>query len=199
MLNLFIGLAISYLVGAIPFALLLARTRGVDIRQVGSGNVGATNVFRSVDKRLGVLTFTLDVLKGFVPAFFLARLLPVEHAGLLYGCAAIIGHNWPVYLRFRGGKGVATSVGVLLGVAPAAAGIGILAWVLLFATSRYVSLASIGAAAIIPASGWWLYADQGLVLPVTLTLLGAVVMLRHHSNIRRLLNGTEHQFKKASS
>ena len=199
MFNLVAGILLSYLVGAIPFALLLARTRGVDIRQVGSGNVGATNVFRSVDKRLGVLTFALDVLKGFVPAFFVARLFPFEHAGLIYGCAAILGHNFPVYLQFRGGKGVATSVGVLLGVAPAAAGIGILAWAILFATTRYVSLASIGAAAIIPASGWWLYRAEGVVLPVVLTILGGLVIIRHHSNIRRLLDGTEHQFKKPST
>lgn len=192
----------SYLIGAIPFALLISRLKGVDIRQVGSGNVGATNVFRSVGKGLGVLTFVCDVLKGFVPAFFFPLSVGAgvlenpQNAGLIFGCAAIAGHNWPVYLRFHGGKGVATSAGVLLGVALPAVGIGVVIWIALFAFSRYVSLASIGAAAAIPAAGWWLYGATNPVLPAVLTGLGLLVIWRHRTNIQRLLNGTEHQFKK---
>ncbi len=201
MLTMTILILAAYFVGAIPFALLLGRLKGVDIREMGSGNVGATNVFRSVGKGWGVLTFICDVLKGFLPAI----LFPVwatggieqpETAGLIYGCAAIAGHNWPVYLRFKGGKGVATSAGVLLGVAPQAVAVGLAVWILLFAVFRYVSLASIGAAAAIPAAGWWLYGDTNRAVPVVLTLLGLLVIWRHRSNIQRLLNGTEHTFRK---
>lgn len=197
----FIGfLLLSYLVGAIPFAWLIARARGIDIRTVGSGNVGATNVFRAVGKSWGVLTFTADVLKGFLPAFLLPLLWPVDVApdlaGLLYGCAAIAGHNWPIYLGFKGGKGVATSAGVLLGVAPLSVGIGLIVWLIVFVSTRYVSLASVGAALAIPGSGWWLYGHETPALAIVLTVLGLVVVWRHRSNLARIRAGTEHTFKK---
>ena len=195
-----VGLVLSYLIGAIPFALLIARTQGVDIRAVGSGNVGATNVYRSVGKSWGVLTFIADVLKGVFTAAALPALLPeaghVANIGLLFGCAAVVGHNWPVYLRFAGGKGVATSAGVLLGVAPGSMGIGVVAWLLILAISRYVSLASIGAALVILATGWWLYGADNPTLVIVLTVMALVVVGRHHSNIRRLLAGTEHTYRK---
>ena len=183
----------AYLLGAIPIGLLLARAKGVDIRKVGSGNIGATNVFRSVSKGLGILTFAGDALKGFVPAFVFPILgqklsggFQGSEIGVLCGFAAIAGHNWPVYLRFKGGKGIATSAGVLLGIAPAAVGIGLAAWILLFVTSRYVSVASIGAALAVPAASWMMYAKGGLLLPSVLTLLGAIAVWRHKSNIHRL-------------
>ena len=194
----------SYLLGAIPFGLLIARSRGVDIRQVGSKNIGATNVFRSVGKPWGILTFALDALKGFVPAFVFpmvgkvccTNFQPLENLDLFCGIAAIIGHNFPVYLRFKGGKGVATSAGALLGIAPAATGIGFGVWAVLFFTTRYVSVASIGATVAIPAAAWFLYVRKGMVLPVALTLLGVLVVWRHKANIQRLIAGTEHRFKK---
>jgi glycerol-3-phosphate acyltransferase PlsY len=197
-------LALAYLVGAVPFGLLIARLRGVDIRAVGSKNIGATNVFRCVGKGWGVLTFALDAAKGLVPALVFPLLgkggLPVFQGldnsfGLLCGCAAILGHNFPVYLRFKGGKGVATSAGVLIGVAPAAVGIGLLGWVVVFGATRYVSAASLGAAALVPLAGWWLYGRAGLFLPGALTLLGVLIIARHAQNIRRLLAGTEHRFQ----
>lgn len=201
-----IGLLIlcSYLLGAIPFALLTARMKGIDIRKVGSGNVGATNVFRAVGKGWGALTFALDVLKGFLPTFLFPILFPVDAlalpVGLLYGCAAVAGHNWPVYLGFKGGKGVATSVGMLLGVAPASVGIGLFFWILTFVISRYVSLASIVAAIAIAASGWWLYGtEEPPVLATVLTILAALVIWRHRSNIERICKGTEHRFGKSNS
>lgn len=201
MIPLIVFIILSYLIGAIPFALLIARTRGVDIRAVGSGNVGATNVFRSVDKRLGVLTFACDVLKGFLPAILFplwatAGIENAENAGLLYGCAAIAGHNWPIYLQFKGGKGVATSAGVLLGVAPLAVAIGLAVWIVFFAAFRYVSLASILAAAGVPIAAWILHGTTNRVLPAVMTVLGLLVIWRHRSNIERLLNGTEKQFRK---
>ena len=191
---------ISYLIGAIPFAWIVAKAKGVDIRAVGSGNVGATNVFRAIGKGWGVLTFALDVAKGFLPAFLIPLLWSApdwpQNSGLLFGCAAIAGHNWPVYLKFKGGKGVATSAGVLLGVAPASVGIGLVVWLLTMAISRYVSLASILAAAAIPVAGWLLYGTANPLLAIVLTVLGGIVIWRHRSNIARLRAGTEHRFDR---
>lgn len=193
----------AYLLGAIPFGLLLGRLKGVDVRTVGSGNIGATNVFRSVSKPLGILTFALDFLKGLVPALFFPMIGKMlwpgfqsleNYAGLLCGAAAIVGHNWPVYLKFRGGKGIATSAGMLLGVAPGAVGVGLLSWILLFVVTRYVSIASIGAAIAVPAAAWWLYGAAEHFKPLVLTALGLVAIWRHRTNVRRLLEGTEHRF-----
>ncbi|MBU1693732.1 MAG: glycerol-3-phosphate 1-O-acyltransferase PlsY [Verrucomicrobia bacterium] len=188
----------GYLLGSVPFAYLFARLKGVDIRAIGSGNVGATNVFRSVSKALGVATFAAVVLKGFIPAFLFPamarRFLSLEVGpglGLLCGCAAVAGHTWPVFLKFKGGKGVATSAGMLLGVAPAAVGIGLGGWILVFAATRYVSVDSIVAAGAVPAAAWGMAARGVWLLPAVLTGLGALVIWRHRSNIRRLLNGEE--------
>ncbi len=194
---------LAYLVGAIPFGLLISRARGVNIRKVGSGNIGATNVFRSVSKTLGILTFAADALKGWGPAWGFPGLAAVlcgapvpEWLGLAFAALAIAGHTWPVYLRFRGGKGVATSTGALIGIAPAATGIGLLCWIAVFAASRYVSLASIAAALAVAGAAWVLYRGWGMELPVALTLLAALIIGRHKANIQRLLAGTEHRFSK---
>ena len=201
MIPLIVMILAAYLLGAVPFGLLIARAKGIDIRKVGSGNIGATNVLRSVGKPWGYLTFALDALKGYVPAALFPMIgnwagqdfQSLENAGLWCGLAAILGHNFPIYLGFKGGKGVATSAGALLGIAPAAVGIGLVVWALLFFPFRYVSLASIGAAAAIPAAGWLLYRGNGPTRPVALTVLGLLVIWRHRSNIQRLLNGTENR------
>jgi glycerol-3-phosphate acyltransferase PlsY len=197
-----LGLA-AYLLGAIPCGYLVGRARGVDIRTLGSGNIGATNVFRCIGKGWGIFTFVLDALKGFLPAFLFSKLLVLAGVApegtwtslpaIVYMVLAIAGHNWPVYLGFKGGKGVATSAGGLMGVAPGAAGVGLAAWALLFVTTRYVSVASIGAALIVAAAGWWLYLSQGVMLPSVLTALCLLVVLRHKGNITRLLAGTENR------
>jgi glycerol-3-phosphate acyltransferase PlsY len=193
------GATVSYLVGAIPFGLLIGLTRGIDIRQAGSGNIGATNVFRCVGKGWGVLALVCDALKGFLPAFFLPRSLAAGAGvdpsvfGLVCGCLAIAGHNWPIYLRFRGGKGIATSAGALLGIAPQALGIGFVAWAVLFALTRYVSVASIAAAVAIVAAGWTLYPVRAPSLPWALTVLGLVAVWKHRGNIQRLRAGTENR------
>ena len=191
----------AYLLGAVPFGLLLSRLKGVDIRTVGSGNIGATNVFRSVSKPLGIATFACDFLKGLLPACcfpilgkWITGTFQGPEIGLLCGVAAIAGHNWPVYLKFKGGKGIATSAGVLLGVAPAAVGVGLLSWIVLFVASRFVSVASIGAAIVVPVVSWTMYAKHGVLLPIVLTVLGALAVWRHKSNIERLIAGTEHRF-----
>ena len=195
---------LAYLIGAIPTGYLLARLKGVDIRQVGSGNIGATNVYRCVGKSWGILTFVLDFLKGYLPAavfpLFIMR-WSNEFSGLslslLCGGLAVIGHNWPVYLRFRGGKGMATGAGALAGFAPLAILIGLSSWLIIFAATRYVSLASICTALIIAVSSWWVYGENKAV-PAALSVMGAMVIWRHQSNIRRLLNGAEHRFKFAT-
>ncbi len=213
-LGFIVLIVVAYLLGSVPFGLLVARAKGVDIQKVGSGNIGATNVFRMVSKPLGILTFVLDALKGFLPAWLFPILgrtafgiFQRSELGLLCGVAAILGHTWPVFLRFKGGKGVATSAGVLLGVAPAAVFFGLLGWIVLFVATRYVSVASIGAAIIVPVCAWTecalrLHSRQHMLLPLVLTALGALVIWRHRSNIQRLLDGEEHQFsfgRKASA
>ena len=198
-----IALLTAYLVGAIPFGLLIGRLRGVDIRTVGSHNTGATNVMRHVGPRWGVLTLALDVLKGY--AAVAATPLAIEHLAqaavpawlaLACGAAAIVGHNWPVYLRFKGGKGVATSAGVLLGIAPLAFLCGLLAFALVFGLSRYVSLGSIAAAMAVPVAAWLMREPQDMTTPTVLTLLGAIVIWRHRGNIQRLLSGNENRVGK---
>lgn len=192
-------LALAYLLGAVPFGLLLARSRGVDIRKVGSGNIGATNVWRNLGRNWGLATFALDVLKGYVPAavfpavaaWWLGYAGDSGLLGLGCGVAAIVGHNWPVYLKFRGGKGVATSAGVLLGIAPAAVGLGLAVWLVLFFTTHYVSVASMCAGLTVAAAGWWCYPETSRALPITLSALALIVVWRHRSNLRRLREGKE--------
>jgi glycerol-3-phosphate acyltransferase PlsY len=193
----------AYLLGAVPFGLLIGLARGVDIRKTGSRNIGATNVFRAVGKGWGVLAFTCDALKGLLPAVLCPLLLrawtgaaPAQGAALLFGAAAIAGHNWPVYLGFRGGKGIATSAGALIGIAPLPLAVGAAIWLAVFLLGRYVSLASIAAAVAMPAAAWLLpRADGGWLLPAALTALGALAILRHRPNITRLMRGTEHRFE----
>ena len=193
---------LAYLLGAIPNGFLIAKAKGIDIRTVGSGNIGATNVYRSVSKSLGILTFVLDALKGAIPALWFpwqaARCaqspLP-PWLPLLFGGLAIAGHTWPVYLKFKGGKGVATSAGALIGIAPAATGIGVLCWFIALVAFRYMSVASIIAALVVPAAGWWFYRVNGLALPSALTALGALIIWRHKGNIQRLMSGTESRFE----
>jgi glycerol-3-phosphate acyltransferase PlsY len=185
----------SYVIGSIPFGLLLAKTKGVDIRTIGSGNIGATNVLRCLGKAMGIACFVLDVLKGYLPAAFFPILGKIDPAfGILFGTAAIIGHNFPVFLKFKGGKGVATSAGVLLGVAPMAVVIGLLTWVIVFYTSGYVSLGSIIAALVVILTGWTAGYDP--VIATALTLLGGLTIYRHRANIQRLKNGTENKFQR---
>jgi glycerol-3-phosphate acyltransferase PlsY len=198
----------AYLLGAVPFGYIVGRVRGIDIRTVGSKNIGATNVLRSVGKGWGILTLLLDALKGLVPA----ALFPVLAAGpsdistsaglsVVCGCAAVLGHNFPIYLKFKGGKGVATTAGALVGIAPLALLCGIVTFAITFGISRYVSLGSCLSAIVIPLSAWIIYRDSGILIPLVLTLLGLLALWRHKANIKRLLSGTENriEFKKSKS
>ena len=183
----------AYLLGAIPNGLLLARMKGVDLQKVGSGNIGATNVFRCVGKGWGVLAFVLDAVKGFVPAFFFPRLLESAPPwlGLACGMAAVAGHNWPVWLKFKGGKGVSTSAGMLLGIAPAAVGIGFAVFAATVWITRWVSLGSILAALAVPAAYLAMNGAENRLLAGALVLMGLLVIVKHRANVRRLLAGTE--------
>ncbi len=195
----FIWLALGYLLGSIPFAVLIARARGVDIFKVGSGNPGATNVVRSVGPWAGRLCFALDALKGFVPVI-LARLL-ADDSGL--ACAALagalVGHSFPVWTRFRGGKGVATSVGALFAFVPMVMVGALLLWGAVFSGFRFVSLASVVMAVWLPFGAYFLGADTVSVGVVS--AVGALLLVRHAPNIGRLLQGKENRFapKKQSS
>lgn len=192
----------GYLLGALPFAVIIARLHGTDIFLVGSGNPGATNVLRALGKGPGYACFALDALKGFAAASWPTWVLQVtaDTAILLAvvgTLAAIVGHSFSVFIRFRGGKGVATTVGGLLGVNALVIAIGLVVWLLTFFTTRYVSLASILMGLSLPlasftvGSGAW--AEKGLVLA-----LAALIVMRHKSNIQRLVNGTENRFTRKS-
>jgi glycerol-3-phosphate acyltransferase PlsY len=187
--------------------LIVAGARGIDIRQHGSGNIGATNVLRIVGKPWGITVFVLDALKGFV-AVRLAILLAERTAGaaeyvefyaILAAAACVIGHSFPIWLGFRGGKGVATSAGALAGVVPIAAVTIFLVWLVVFQTTRYVSLASIVAALALPitvALLIWLHMTKGMVLLYFTSAMTALVVWRHRSNISRILSGTEQRFTR---
>lgn len=196
----------AYLLGSIPFGFLLVRIfRKEDIRSRGSGNIGATNVIRSGAKGLGALTFLLDACKGYVAVllagYAAARLgVPYGNAVAVAGICAILGHIYTVWLRFKGGKGVATAFGVFLALAPWAALASLGVFAVVFALSRYVSLASILGAAAFPALALLLqHSEYGLWLTVVVILAPLIVIAKHHENIGRLLHGTEYRFGKAKA
>ena len=202
-LEYFIVPAASYLIGAIPFGYLIGRLHGIDIRTVGSGNIGATNVTRTVGKIQGKICFFLDFFKGALPVALVNSVFTQDTANLALaaGLAAILGHIFPIYLKFRGGKGVATAAGVALALAPYPLLCALLVWLATFLTTRYVSLASIVAAAALPVAAA-LFFGLGIPTPFPLgastliffTLIALLAILRHVANIKRLLNGTESRF-----
>lgn len=182
-----LALAAGYLIGSIPFGLVLTRLAGLgDIRDIGSGNIGATNVLRTGNKPLALATLLLDSGKGAAAALLLANIDPL--AGLLGGGAAIIGHNFPVWLKFKGGKGVATTLGVLIAVAWPVGLAACATWLVSAAVFRYSSLAALIALALSPLYAWWLGQTNVAVLAAMLATLS---FIRHHENIARLLKGAE--------
>jgi glycerol-3-phosphate acyltransferase PlsY len=195
--------AAAYLLGSIPVGYLLVRFfRRQDIRTFGSGNIGATNVLRSGGKVLGAATFALDVFKGaaavmlgaLVAAPFLP-MMPQRNVEALCALCAVLGHMFPVWLRFRGGKGVATGFGVFLVAAPLAAVSALTLFALVFALTRYVSLASILGAASFPIFAWFMVEGPRPAFFVAVQAIVAVlIIIKHHPNIRRLLAGNENRF-----
>ena len=192
---------LSYLLGSLPTGYLVAKARGVDIRTVGSGNIGATNVFRILGKPAGIFVLLVDALKGWLAVHIVTRLAAgwfgatgltgpsLEWLGLTAGTAAILGHNYTCWLKFRGGKGIATSAGVLAALVPWALLIILSIWIIVFALSRYVSLASIAAAFSLPFATW--LTGGSLTLILVTAALAVLAIGKHKTNIERLLSGTE--------
>jgi len=190
----------AYLLGSIPTGYLVARGRGIDISTVGSGNIGATNVFRFLGKPAGVFVLLADALKGWLAVAVLSRLLQTwlepgastleaEWIGLCAGMGAVLGHNFTCWLQFKGGKGVATSAGALTALVPVPLLIILAVWVVVFALTRYVSLASICAAAALPPA--CLITRQSLLIVIVTSVMSALAIYKHRANIKRLLAGTE--------
>jgi glycerol-3-phosphate acyltransferase PlsY len=213
MLLTVIALLASYLIGSIPTAYLFGRMlKGIDIRKVGSGNVGATNALRALGKWPAVMVLFLDVLKGFVVVIFLGNyfmdkpvLLPAQNLRILMGLACICGHNWTIFLKFKGGKGIATTFGVLLGISLKITGLNsvigllILIWFIVFFIFRVVSLASICSAIALPVLSL-LFRLPGMFICLSL-LLCVFVIIRHKANLVRIFQGQEPRlfFKKPAS
>ena len=207
MLTFAIVVIASYLLGSIPFGYLAGRMAGIDIRNCGSGNVGATNVIRTLGKSYGYPVFALDFLKG-LGAVKMSILIatrmqsewnPPEMFGIVAAISSVLGHSFPLWLRFKGGKGVATSAGALFGLAPVAVLVGVAIWIVTFWLTRYVSVASIAAAAALPLVilvTTWLSRTTGKLLFFSSVCLAAVVIWRHRSNLSRLIHGTEPRFNR---
>lgn len=240
-MHLWLCPAFAFLLGSVPCGLLIAKARGVDIRAHGSGNIGATNVLRVLGRKYGILCLVLDILKGFVPVVVALSLIwidgkdtslslaflrewlggvestPRPQAQLLHvvtGLCAILGHNFSPWLRFRGGKGIATSAGVLLGLYPLfGVGLILLVWLVLFAVTRYVSVASMGAAVALPLlthlgarfhhlnndktqPTLWEAGQWNKPLFALSVAIAIMAVWKHRSNIRRLLAGTESRFQR---
>ena len=213
-----LAMVAAYLLGSIPFGLLIAKAHGKDLRSIGSGNIGATNVSRALGRKWAYFCFALDVLKGLIPmlaTLHLASAQPDQTQGervvllglwLAVGCAAIVGHIFPIYLKFKGGKGVATSFGIALGLWPyftVCALFALATWLIVVLTFRYVSLASILASVVFPLvlilaiilmPGW----EFGILWPVVVTAFAIplMVVMRHRENIKRLLAGTESKIRQ---
>ncbi len=193
----FLSILLAYFLGSIPFGLLIGfSVKRVDLRQHGSKNIGATNVFRVVGKKWGILVFFLDALKGYA-ACVIPVILGWSDAGvsfqLLLAVAAILGHSFPVWLKFKGGKGVATSLGVFLAIAWAPTLITFLIWILSFTVTRVISISSLIAAVVFPLVMFWYFkgtSELKWLLPVSI-LLSIFMFYTHRANIRRLLQGTE--------
>jgi glycerol-3-phosphate acyltransferase PlsY len=201
----------AYLLGSIPTGYLVARARGIDIRSVGSGNIGATNVFRILGKTAGAIVLLVDAAKGWLAVFVVAKLvsgwfypdagsLAREWFSLCAGIAAILGHNYTCWLYFKGGKGIATSAGVLVALVPVPLLIILGVWIIVFALSRYVSLASISAAFTLPFAVWLVgelrhetQDERDATRTIILITAGLAVLAiyKHKANIKRLINGTE--------
>lgn len=205
-LPLLVTFVLSYVLGALPFGYLVAKSKGVNIMEEGSKNPGATNVKRVVGKGAGNLVFVLDFLKGFIAVIFagpVAGILVDVPFGELSGgeidkvvalVAAVLGHSFSVFLKFRGGKGVATAGGGMFVMMFEPSLIAIVTWVAVFYSTRYVSLASIAAAVVIMIAPWLM--GFGLSLKMVATVLGLLVVIRHQANIKRLMAGTEHRWDR---
>jgi glycerol-3-phosphate acyltransferase PlsY len=196
----------AYMLGSIPTGYLVARARGIDIRTVGSGNIGAANVFRMLGKPAGILVLVVDGLKGYAACSWLADFVvqpfavapdKIECLKIVAGICAVLGHNFTCWLKFKGGKGIATSAGVYFALAPLAVSIALGTWMVVFVLGRYVSVASLAAAVALPTAVW--LTPNSLTLRIVTTVLGLLAIYKHKGNIQRLLNGTERRLGQKSA
>jgi len=207
---------VAYLLGSIPFGFLAARARGIDIRTVGSGNIGATNAMRVLGKPIGIAVLLLDAFKGWfacVAGAWLCTVLfssghaglaaapdampPIERLRVIAGVFAVLGHNYTCWLKFKGGKGISTTAGVYLALAPWPLLIALVVFLLAVALTRYISVGSMAGAVALPVAVWVMTPHQ-VLLGVVSTALGALAIYKHKSNIQRLRAGTENRFGRKS-
>jgi glycerol-3-phosphate acyltransferase PlsY len=194
---------LAYLLGSVPTGFLVAHAKGVDIRAVGSGNIGATNVLRALGKPAGIFVLFVDALKGWVAVVLMTRLVllafglgadgaRMEVCQIIAALCAILGHNYTCWLHFKGGKGIATSAGVLLALVPWALIVIFVVWVVVFALTRYVSLGSLAAAAALPFASWATH--ESLTKVIVTGAMAVLAIYKHKANIQRLVRGTEPRF-----
>jgi glycerol-3-phosphate acyltransferase PlsY len=197
----------AYLLGSIPTGFLVAKAKGIDIRTVGSGNIGATNSMRVLGKPAGIFVLLVDALKGYAAVawlcaallkFFNVSFVDAENFRIVAGVAVVLGHNYTCWLKFKGGKGIATTAGVFLALAPWALLVALVVFILAILLTKYVSVGSIAAAIALPATVW-IMSPQNLFLCIVTTALGALAIYKHKSNIQRLMAGTENRLGKKSS
>ena len=197
----------AYLLGSIPFGFLVAKAKGIDIRSVGSGNIGATNAMRVLGKPAGIFVLLMDAAKGFVATVYMAPLVhgwiapdvAEKSLGLnlfvFAGVCAVLGHNYTCWLKFKGGKGIATTAGVYLALAPWAVLVALVVFILAVLLTKYASVGSIAAAIALPITVW-VMTPNNLLLGIVTTALGALAVYKHKSNIQRLMAGTENRLGK---
>ena len=194
----------AYLLGSIPFGFLVAKAKGIDIRNVGSGNIGATNAMRVLGKPAGIFVLLMDALKGYAAVAWLSVAvlkifnvtnIDAETLRIIAGIFAVLGHNYTCWLKFKGGKGIATTAGVYLALAPWALLIALVVFILAVLITRYVSVGSIAAAIALPVTVW-VMTPHNLLLGIVTTALGALAIYKHKGNIQRLMAGTENRLGK---
>lgn len=196
----------GFLLGSVPFGLLLGKLKGIDIREHGSGNIGATNVFRTLGRKTGIICLILDALKGFLPVYLAVKLTPDTPAGqtieVVTALASILGHNYSPWIGFKGGKGIATTAGAIGGIMPPVAlGLLILIFIVVTKTTKYVSVGSIATAIALPLLTLWGSYHHGKIADGTWNkplfifslVAGSLAVWKHRTNIARLRNGTEHK------
>ena len=208
----------AYLLGSIPFGYLVAKAKGIDIRSVGSGNIGATNAMRVLGKPAGIFVLVMDALKGYLACYigiivysylgpkpeihsfddWLALFQQIKNYAIVAGIFAVLGHNFPCWLKFKGGKGIATTAGVYLALAPMAVLVALVVFILAVLLTKYVSVGSISAAIALPITVW-VMTPHNLFLGIVTTALGLMAVYKHKSNIQRLMAGTENRLGRKTS
>ncbi|MFH1380137.1 MAG: glycerol-3-phosphate 1-O-acyltransferase PlsY [bacterium] len=198
-MSIILAVCTAYVIGSIPSGYLIAQfSKGIDIRDFGSGNIGTTNVFRTLGLGPGIATLAFDMMKGFLPIMAVRAFLPDAHIlHLLTGFAAISGHNWSIFLNFKGGKGVATAAGVFFGILTLPTFVSLIVFIVVFIASRYVSLASISASATLPLAT--LIFGKPLILVLFAFIICGLIIYKHWPNIQRLREGKENRFDFSKS